>query len=284
MMTLTLSPTPPAETSSEAPIGPPANTCDNPETISAEELHRLILRAYVLGARVRLRFLKALLALHRTRLYIQLGFSSTTQYAARYFGYQKSQTYESLRVAEALERLPITAKSFSEGSISWSAVREITRVAAPETEKEWVEFASKKSIEEVRAEVLDALKKNRKLNRPARFDMVRLAGAFPPWLCRSGSAMTPISLSPSLRARTKNRSTRPHPRGKRTLRADEPARFAPPYIGRTATGSPISRPRSLSSSILRSRRSSRRLWPERRRRWARPQEPIPEPHPGFGRL
>jgi len=73
---------PPADPHVDSFENPETFSSENPETISAEELHRLLLKAYVLGARVRLRFLKALLALHRSRLYIQLGFSSTTQYAA----------------------------------------------------------------------------------------------------------------------------------------------------------------------------------------------------------
>ena len=82
MTTLTLPAALPTKAPTDIPAEPRANSSENPETISAEELHRLLLKAYVLGARVRIRFLKALLALHRTRLYIQLGFSSTTQYAA----------------------------------------------------------------------------------------------------------------------------------------------------------------------------------------------------------
>jgi len=36
-----------------------------------------------------------------------------------------------------------------------------------------------------------------RLNRPAQFGMVRLAGAFPPWLCRSGSTiLSVVSLRP----------------------------------------------------------------------------------------
>lgn len=146
----------------------------NPESISAEELHRALVTAHCIGARARLRFIRGLLALHRTGLYVKLGFSTTVQYASSEFGYQKTEVYESLRVAEALETLPRSTQAFEAGKLSWSALKEVTRVATAETEEEWLEFAARKTFEELRAEVLDARRKNRKSPRKNGYGLPHL--------------------------------------------------------------------------------------------------------------
>jgi len=52
-------------------------------------------------------------------------------------------------VAEALAGLPALERALSSGEISWSAVRELTRVAAPETEHEWLAFARGKTLRQL---------------------------------------------------------------------------------------------------------------------------------------
>ncbi len=48
---------------------------------------------------------------------------------------------EKVRVAQALERLPLVSESFSSGELSYSKVRSLTRVANPSNEEELVAFA-----------------------------------------------------------------------------------------------------------------------------------------------
>ena len=50
--------------------------------------------------------------------------------------------HERVRVARALRGLPLVAAAFSEGRLSWTKVRAITRVAAAEDEATWVELAT----------------------------------------------------------------------------------------------------------------------------------------------
>ena len=50
--------------------------------------------------------------------------------------------HERVRVARALRGLPLVAATFSEGRLSWTQVRAITRVAAAEDEATWVELAT----------------------------------------------------------------------------------------------------------------------------------------------
>jgi len=53
----------------------------------------------------------------------------------------RKRACELLRMARALEDLPLIDGAFARGEISWSAVRELTRVAVGETEAEWLELA-----------------------------------------------------------------------------------------------------------------------------------------------
>ena len=90
-----------------------------------------------------------LLCALRSSAHVHLGFGSFGEYIERLFGYKPRSTQEKLRVAEALEALPAMASSLESGSLSWSAVRELTRVAVAETERAWLEVASGKTVRQL---------------------------------------------------------------------------------------------------------------------------------------
>jgi hypothetical protein len=77
------------------------------------------------------------------------GYGSFREYAERVFGFTGRATEERLRTAEALEELPLLAKAFEEGSVAFSVVRELTRVATAETEAAWLEAAHGRTAREV---------------------------------------------------------------------------------------------------------------------------------------
>jgi hypothetical protein len=77
------------------------------------------------------------------------GYGSFREYAERVFGFTGRATEERLRTAEALEDLPLLAKTFEEGSVAYSVVRELTRVATAETEAAWVDSAHGRTAREV---------------------------------------------------------------------------------------------------------------------------------------
>ena len=74
-------------------------------------------------------------------LYRKFGFSSTTQFALMRFQISPKKTHNLLRIARTIEELPLIDEAFAKGEVSWSSVRELTRVATRETEKEWLDFA-----------------------------------------------------------------------------------------------------------------------------------------------
>ena len=90
-----------------------------------------------------------LLSAFRWDAHRRLGYGAFTEYVARLFGYGAHFTKEKLRVAEALEELPVTTEALRTGEVSFSAVRELTRVAIPSTEQAWLQAARGKTVREV---------------------------------------------------------------------------------------------------------------------------------------
>jgi len=90
-----------------------------------------------------------LLAAQRSAVHVHLGYGAFGEYVERMFGYKPRTTLEKLRVAEALESLPLLERALSSGELSWSAARELTRVALRETEHEWLEFAHGKTLRQL---------------------------------------------------------------------------------------------------------------------------------------
>jgi hypothetical protein len=77
------------------------------------------------------------------RVHERLGYGSFVEYIERLFGYAPRLTLEKLRVAQAL------ADALRIGNASWSTLRELTRVATSDTEREWLEASRGKTVREV---------------------------------------------------------------------------------------------------------------------------------------
>ncbi len=158
----------------------PTSTLSTPVVplTSADQIHKYLVEAFRIGNRARLRFARLLAALSSSRQYLQLGHPSIVQYAERHFGMQRSETYEHLRVAEIIDELPLCREAFEDGKLSWSALKMITRVATSDTEESWLEFARGRSFNELRAEVQDAVRKNRPHPRTDRYGLPDLTVKF----------------------------------------------------------------------------------------------------------
>jgi Holliday junction resolvase RuvA-like protein len=96
-----------------------------------------------------------LLRAWRASAHRHLGFGSFGEYVERLFGHAPRSTKEKLRVAEALEVLPALASALAAGTLSWSAVRELTRVALPQTEGAWLDAARGKTVRQLEELVAD---------------------------------------------------------------------------------------------------------------------------------
>jgi hypothetical protein len=90
-----------------------------------------------------------LLAARDAEVHRYLGCASFVEYAQRRLGLDPHSINERLRVADALQGLPLTRAALARGERSWTAVRELTRVATADTEGEWLEAAAGKSARDV---------------------------------------------------------------------------------------------------------------------------------------
>jgi hypothetical protein len=82
-------------------------------------------------------------------IWVKLGMVSALDYVERVLGYAPHAGAERLRVAEALADLPALECALEAGELNYSAVRELTRVAIPETEEQWRAHAIGKNVRQV---------------------------------------------------------------------------------------------------------------------------------------
>src|ERR1700742_82085 len=71
----------------------------------------------------------------RCQLWRELGMVSAIDYLERVFGYGPKAAQERMRTALALGELPVLTDALAHGALSYSAVRELTRVVTPSTEQ-----------------------------------------------------------------------------------------------------------------------------------------------------
>src|SRR5215475_1130214 len=79
-----------------------------------------------------------LLRAEQLKLHVLHGFVSMYEYMERVLGYGPHAARERMRVARTLAQLPQTTAALARGELTYSAVRELTRVATTETEASWL--------------------------------------------------------------------------------------------------------------------------------------------------
>jgi hypothetical protein len=84
-----------------------------------------------------------------------LGMVSALDYLERVLGYAPRTAQDRLRVARALGALPGLSSALASDDLSYSAVRELTRVAMPGTEVSWIAAAKGKNLRQIEDMVAD---------------------------------------------------------------------------------------------------------------------------------
>jgi hypothetical protein len=84
-----------------------------------------------------------------------LGMVSVLDYLERALGYAPRTAQDRLRVARALGALPGLTAALAGDDLTYSAVRELTRVAAPATEASWIAAARGKNLRQIEELVAD---------------------------------------------------------------------------------------------------------------------------------
>ena len=95
----------------------------------------------------------ALLEARRLGVAEALGFGSFHEYAEARLGLSARMAYERVRVVEALAELPLTREALAAGGISYSAVRELSRVATAASEAVWLAHVGGLSVREIERQV-----------------------------------------------------------------------------------------------------------------------------------
>ncbi len=95
-------------------------------------------RSLVMG---RLLLGRCLVELDRRTMWDEWGFSGSIHYARYALRLSRKEAREMRRVARELEPLPVLSAAAEQGDLGWSHLREVVRVAVPQTEQAWLEAA-----------------------------------------------------------------------------------------------------------------------------------------------
>src|SRR5262245_2148919 len=93
--------------------------------------------------------LRLLRELEADKIWLRVGEPGMVAYVERGLGYEPKTGQERMRVARALGRLPEIESALARGELSYSAVKELTRVVNEETEKRWLADSLGKRTREV---------------------------------------------------------------------------------------------------------------------------------------
>jgi hypothetical protein len=85
-------------------------------------------------------------------LHRDVGCASFAEYVERLFGCSQHVAMERLRVARSLQELPRMSRELAEGTISYSAVRELTRFVVSNNEDIWIDHCRGKTVREIEKE------------------------------------------------------------------------------------------------------------------------------------
>ncbi len=99
----------------------------------------------------------------RHEVWRRVGNASLLEYLEEVLGYGPKTARERVRIATALDDMPELATALADGELSYSAVRELTRVAARDTEREWIDAVRGKNLRQVE----EIVAKHQKGDRPS---------------------------------------------------------------------------------------------------------------------
>lgn len=133
----------------DSPSPTAVTDCEFIEGLPSSEAHkRATLARNLLGCASRALALW-LIEIDKRKLYLDFCCSSVYQYASLHLSLEGHAVSEYLRTGRALQNLPSLSRAYEKGEISSSKMREITRVAVPETDAFWTESAKKCTTREI---------------------------------------------------------------------------------------------------------------------------------------
>jgi hypothetical protein len=118
----------------------PKLSTDQLAALGAHAVHQVACSALGTLTTYRLILGRCLLAVQRSEIFLEFGCSGAVHYAVSQLGISAQQARSLLRVTRLLEELPLLTLAAEEGWLSWSKLREVVRVATPESEAYWLEM------------------------------------------------------------------------------------------------------------------------------------------------
>ena len=113
------------------------------------KLHRTLQRIVKARGALDVQEAEALREADRLHVWRAFGYGSIVEYMEMELGHPPRAALERLRVAKAIVDLPAIGGALSQGELSYSAARELTRVATDETEQAWLEAAQDKNLRDI---------------------------------------------------------------------------------------------------------------------------------------
>ena len=117
--------------------------------LSGSEVHRRALEARKLFGKAQKALAFWINEIDARKIYREFGCSNIYHYATSHLALGEHTIAEMVRTGKALEHLPLLSQAYEKGEISSTHVREITRVATPETESFWYEVAKKSTTRQI---------------------------------------------------------------------------------------------------------------------------------------
>jgi hypothetical protein len=111
------------------------------KNLPPEEVHTRALSARKLLGKAEKTLVSWLVEIQDRKLYQNFACSSIYHYASRYLKLAEHTVAEFLRSGRKLAELPLLSSAYEQGELSSTHIREITRVATPDTESFWYEAA-----------------------------------------------------------------------------------------------------------------------------------------------
>ena len=133
---------------------------------SAKKAHEKLLKSLEILQKYEQSALLLFAEIMHKKLYQDLGYSSMLNYATDALEFSQSKAYYYISMSKSLEVLPETKKAITSGDIGWSQVREITKVATPETEKQWLDEARNSTQKELAVKTSRARKQATNKSQP----------------------------------------------------------------------------------------------------------------------
>src|SRR6185503_4811558 len=135
-------------------------------TVECEKVHRTLQRIVKARGSLDAQEAQALRDAKRLAVWRVYGYASLVQYVEQVMGYTTRVAMERLRVANAIEDLPVISSLLDQGTLTISAAEDITRVATPETEADWVAACHEKPVREIEKIVAEHNKGDRPTDPP----------------------------------------------------------------------------------------------------------------------